>query len=485
MSAAEYDPDREYWPFWKLAIIALPQMGVMVMWIFLGPNTTQYLQSLGASNKFAIANNSAGPVIGFLVGPLIGTWSDQSTSKYGRRRPLIAFGLVSTLVAGVLYSGAGAVLTGKCGADQCIPERYLAAAMQWGLDFTVNVLQTPFRALVADLAAPEQQMTMQIFFSVVCAMGQFLAFTIMKFVEFPVEHMFFLMSIVLGINVLCCAACFAVAKEKQHVRPAGESSSMCAPIFGMIGAFSGMPWQFYLLLFVQCTVWMGNNVWGQYGKLWFTDGVFHGNMSAAKNSTDRHLAAEGAEAFETSGQIGSVVNLVLALALIGLAKLDDGTGVTNLIYAPCIFIGAGVCALASFFVGSNGTLATITILLSNITMSACGALPYGIVALWNAAAEKKGKAGSVAMQMAILNCCITVGQQASTTVLAGFSCPKGPSNHYGGCIPSALKNLFIISMVANLLGGIASLPVLITGRVKLEEPSASVEGMEMAGALKN
>jgi len=479
--SAEYDPDREFWPFWKLAVIALPQMGVMVMWIFLGPHTSPYLQLLGASQKFSVENNSAGPVIGFLVGPVIGTWSDQSTSKYGRRRPLIAFGLVMTVVAGVLYSGAGAVIKGKCNVGGCDTSMYLAASMQWGLDFTVNVMQTPFRALVADLAAPEQQMTMQIFFAVVCAVGQFLAFTIMKMVTFPVKNMFFLMSIVLVINVLCCAACFSVAKEKQHVRQGSESSSICAPIYGMAGAFKGMQWHFYMLMFVQCVVWMGNNVWSQYGKMWFMEGVYDGNSSAINNSASVDRAAAGAEAFETTGQIGSLVNLLLAFLLMGLTKLDDGTGVTNLIYAPCIFIGAAVCALAGFVVGHNGTLAMITILLSNITMSACGALPYGIVALWNAAAEKKGKAGSVAMQMAILNCCITVGQQASTMVLGGFTCPKAPSNHWGGCTPKALNSLFIISMAANLVGGVVSLPVLIFGRVKLEEPSASVENMEMAG----
>merc|ERR1719384_591744 len=161
--------DKEVWPLWKLALIAVPQMGVMVLWIFLGPNFTPYLKSLGASESFATMNNSAGPIVGFFVGPIVGTWSDQSTSKWGRRRPIIVAGLISTLVVGLLYSGAEQLLGKGNGA------MYLAAMMQWVLDFTINAMQTPFRALVADLATSRQQAPMQIFFAVVCAMGCFMA----------------------------------------------------------------------------------------------------------------------------------------------------------------------------------------------------------------------------------------------------------------------------------------------------------------------
>merc|ERR1712154_314208 len=94
----------------------------------------------------------------------------------------------------------------------------LAASMQWVLDFTINAMQTPFRALVADLASPKQQMPMQIFFAVVCAVGCFLAFSIMKIYDVAVHHMLELMSIVLLINVVCVGVALLVAREKQYVR---------------------------------------------------------------------------------------------------------------------------------------------------------------------------------------------------------------------------------------------------------------------------
>merc|ERR1739844_607870 len=135
-------------------------------------------------------NNSAGPIVGFIVGPIVGTWSEQSTSKWGRRRPIIVAGLLSTLVAGLLYSGAEQLLGKGRGA------MYLAAVMQWVLDFTINAMQTPFRALVADLASDKQQLPMQIFFAVVCAVGGFLAFSLMKIYDVAIHHMLELTCIV-------------------------------------------------------------------------------------------------------------------------------------------------------------------------------------------------------------------------------------------------------------------------------------------------
>merc|ERR1719433_290292 len=60
-----------------------------------------------------------------------------------------------------------------------------------------------------------------------------------------------------------------------------------------------------------------------------------------------------------------------------------------------------------------------------------------------------GKVGSVAMQMAVLNCCITVGQQLCTMILGAFETQLD--------LKAALKYLFVLSMIANGLGAVASL----------------------------
>jgi len=457
------EPEEE-WPFWKLAIIALPQLGVMVLWIFLGPNTTSYLVSLGATDSFATLNNSAGPIVGFIVGPIVGTWSDQSTSKWGRRRPVIVAGFLSTLVAGLLYSGAKQIMGEGNGA------MYLAACMQWVLDFAINAMQTPLRALVADLASSKQQLPMQIFFAIVSAVGCFLAFSIMKLYDVAIHHMFELMSIVLLVNCACVGAALAVAREKQYVRSEEQqSSSVCGPIAGMGGACKGMPKAFYILLFVQAMVWMGNTVWGTYGKVWFTTSVYPGDPEAPDADIAHKEYVEGAAAFASAGQIGSVFNLALSFGFMGLGYTKIPS---NYIYSPCIFIGAAVCFMCAFVVQHSHGLAIFCFVISNVCLTAAGSIPYGIVAVWNRQAEERGQVGSVAMQMAVLNCCITVGQQLCTMILGAF---EGAVD-----VVDAVKYLYIISMVANSLGGFGSLLLTVdkSGDKKMVSTESSTEGSE-------
>merc|ERR1712014_215117 len=260
-----------------------------------------------------------------------------------------------------------------------------------------------------------------------------------------------LMCLVLFINFVCVGLALSVAREKQYVRTGEQSSSVCGPVTGMCGAFKGMPTAFYTLLFVQCMVWLGNTVWGSYGKVWFTNSVYPGDPEAPLGSIAREVYIAGADAFSSAGQWGSIFNLFLSFAFMGLGYTSLPN---NLIYAPCLFGGAAVCFLCAFVVGHSHKLAFTCFVLSNVGLTAAGSIPYGIVAVWNKAAEEAGHAGSVAMQMAILNCCITVGQQLCTLILSGLETKYS--------LVFALKAMLIIGMAANGLAGVGAL-FLTTG----------------------
>ncbi|CAJ1368015.1 unnamed protein product, partial [Effrenium voratum] len=179
--------EKPAFPLWKLALIALPQLGVQVTWCFIGPNAAPYMGHLGVGASLATLNNIAGPITGFFTGPIIGAWSDRLTSKYGRRRPIILAGLISTWIAGMLFSGADHMFEGETGKIA------FAVPMYWVLDVTINILQTPFRALVSDLATQEQQVPMQVVFVFFMAIGNMIGYSIMQIWAVPVEHMLKLM----------------------------------------------------------------------------------------------------------------------------------------------------------------------------------------------------------------------------------------------------------------------------------------------------
>merc|ERR1719445_1622013 len=343
---------------------------------------------------------------------------------------------------------------------------YLAAAMQWGLDFTVNVMQTPFRAFVSDLAAADQQFMMQIWFNVVCAVGTYMAYYVMGLYEIAIHHMLELMSIVLVINVVCVAAALLVGRETPYKRKdEQEGGSVCGPLAGFAGALKDLHAAFYILIVVLCLVWFGNTVWGSYGKLWFTEAVFEGNPEA-ETGTPAHTAyVEGAEAFSKGGERGALVSLLLSFVLMGLSFTPIPH---HFIFAPLVFVGTIVCYMSAFSVGHAGGLAILALVLSNIPLAAAGSIPYGIVAVWNKDDADAGKVSSVATQMAILNCCITVGQQMCHTILGTFETSSSAVE--------AIHKVFILSMVANGVASIGSLFLGIrksvaksTGELELEQ----------------
>jgi len=87
----------------------------------------------------------AGPMTGLIVQPIIGAMSDRTWTRLGRRRPYFLVGAILASIALFFMPDA--------------PALWVAAAMLWVLDTSINVSMEPFRAFVAD-KLPEQQRTL-------------------------------------------------------------------------------------------------------------------------------------------------------------------------------------------------------------------------------------------------------------------------------------------------------------------------------------
>ena len=95
----------------------------------------------------------AGPMTGLLVQPIIGSLSDRTWNKLGRRRPYFLVGAILSSLALFFMPDA--------------PALWVAATMLWVLDASINISMEPFRAFVADKLPDDQRTTgfvMQSFF---------------------------------------------------------------------------------------------------------------------------------------------------------------------------------------------------------------------------------------------------------------------------------------------------------------------------------
>jgi len=446
---------KPVWPLWKLILMALPQLGVQVMWSFIGPNAAPYMIHLGVGPALATLNNVAGPTTGFFTGPIIGAWSDRLTSRWGRRRPIILGGLLSTWVAGALFSCSEHIFSGETAKIA------FAVPMYWTLDVTINILQTPHRALVSDLASKEQQVPMQVVFVVMMAAGNFIGYSMMTIWEVPVEHMWELMLMICALNTLCIGVQFSIAKEEPLVSLSPSGQACCASITNIVQSVSGMPRLLYHLALVQCLVWIGNTAWTYYGAQWFANSVYDGNLDAEDGSAAKNNYRDGMSAYSLGGQLRSGLQLLSALVIIAIMLLTRLR--PRSVYAPCIFFGALVSFLAAFAVGHSGVFAILCWTGSIMPETGSFAIPFGLVAILNKRAEEEGKQVSTALQMALLNCCVTVGQEVCHLALAIIE--------HRMVLKAALPCVFILAGAAHSLGGAAALCLDDT-------PSASGHGAE-------
>merc|ERR1719511_395807 len=208
---------------------------------------------------------------------------------------------------------------------------------------------------------------------------------------------------------------YVVAKEipidKSEVE---ETKGCCGPLSGLGEAVSNPVMKH--LAFIQSMVWVGLMCWVAYGGQWFANSVFEGDSNAPKGSEKEEHYAEGMQEFAFGGQVKSIVSLFFTLLVMFI--MSNTKIRPRLIYAPTIFVGATASFLAALFVGHHANFAVICMTMAEITMVGCFSVPYGLVAAMNEKAAREGKTVSTALQMALLNCCVTVGQQLCTMILA-------------------------------------------------------------------
>ncbi|OWB64186.1 hypothetical protein B5S29_g5237 [[Candida] boidinii] len=123
---------------------------------------TPFLLSLGISKQVLALIWIAGPISGAIGQPIIGIYSDQCNSPWGRRRPFIMGGCIATSLS-LIYLSHSTSLIGIF-----VPSTYtqdqinkitvpFAALGVYVLDFSIASIQAACRALIVDCVPTNQQ----------------------------------------------------------------------------------------------------------------------------------------------------------------------------------------------------------------------------------------------------------------------------------------------------------------------------------------
>jgi len=134
-------PGLGFWQIWNMSFGFL---GIQFGWGLQMANMSAIYEYLGAKPEQIPILWLAAPLTGLVVQPIIGSMSDRTWGRLGRRRPYFLVGAVLSSLALVLMPNSSTL--------------WMAAGLLWILDASINVSMEPFRAFVADLL-PEEQRT--------------------------------------------------------------------------------------------------------------------------------------------------------------------------------------------------------------------------------------------------------------------------------------------------------------------------------------
>jgi maltose/moltooligosaccharide transporter len=138
--------------FWQIFNMSFGFLGIQFGFALQNSNASGILRNYGADVEHLSWFWLAAPVVGLIVQPIVGHYSDRTWNRLGRRRPYFLAGAILSSSALTLMPNAGIL-------GQIAPLVIIGAAFLMIMDACFNLAMEPFRALVAD-NLPDSQRTM-------------------------------------------------------------------------------------------------------------------------------------------------------------------------------------------------------------------------------------------------------------------------------------------------------------------------------------
>ena len=141
-------PDLSFWKLWNLSF---GFFGVQIAYALQSANISRIFRTLGADPHSLSFFWILPPLMGILVQPIVGTLSDKTWTRFGRRIPYLFIGALTAVAVMCLLPNAGSLgLT-------------ISMVMLFGLlmlmllDTSINMAMQPFKMMVGDMVNEKQK----------------------------------------------------------------------------------------------------------------------------------------------------------------------------------------------------------------------------------------------------------------------------------------------------------------------------------------
>ncbi len=160
-------PDLSFWKLWNLSF---GFFGVQIAYALQSANISRIFATLGADPHSLSYFWILPPLMGMVVQPLVGLFSDKTWTRFGRRIPYLFVGAAVAVLVMILLPNAGNL------------EFTFISAMTFGLislmflDTSINMAMQPFKMMVGDMVNEKQKAKAYSIQSFLCNAGSLVGY---------------------------------------------------------------------------------------------------------------------------------------------------------------------------------------------------------------------------------------------------------------------------------------------------------------------
>ena len=359
--------------FWQLWNISFGFFGVQIAYSLQSANISRIFATLGADPHNLSFFWILPPLMGMVVQPLVGKFSDKTWCRLGRRIPYLFLGaLVAVIVMCMLPNAGSFGLT-------------IGGAMIFGLislmllDTSINMAMQPFKMLVGDMVSEQQKAKAYSIQSFLCNAGSLVGY-VFPFLfawiglantapdgQIPdtVKYSFYIGAAILILCVLFTTFKVKEMPPKEYAEFHGIDTSRKE---------TKAPSMFTLLKKAPSTFWTVGLVqffcWAAFLYMWtYTNGAI---ADTVWGTTD--VASEG---YQEAGNWVGILFAVQAVGSVLWALMIPKFKSIKLAYAVSLLIGAAGFALVFFI--HDQYLLFVSFLLIGVAWAAMLAVPFTLL----------------------------------------------------------------------------------------------------------
>ena len=241
---------------------------LQVVWSVILSNGSPFLVTLGLSKSLTALVWVAAPLCGVVVQPLVGTWSDRTQSRMGRRRPFILGGAVGVVISMLCLAWIEELVYGISRAPdyRTSGTQHLVISIAIFLIYILNIsiqpLQAGLRTLIVENCPTHQQAQASAWAGAMTGVGNIVGY-LSGFTALPdllaskTLTQFQCLCVIASASLLIATAMSCSVVERNVPPERVELNGLVAFLGDLFRTYRSMPMKIRNVCHIQFCAWMG------------------------------------------------------------------------------------------------------------------------------------------------------------------------------------------------------------------------------------